>query len=443
MPKKNILKYTALIMAFAFVALPAKLIHAATISGSGSAIISTGTSAGNTLTVAMTGVTSPKGDMKYNAYLLSDSMAKTSIGALSVDEDGAAKLTYTSDGDILTNFRRLEVREESGASSRIIFANTIPGQNVNHIRALVGSGSAISDLEAVLDKAITNATDGKNASTTADLTTSAKAMISDVDGIAKHIASAKAAVTAAIGTNLTGSYAYDYGTSANTALDLIQANVDAGVVSATQAQTFANHETGAILMNDALNQLLRAKNNGTVTATTNAYKMGSFKLSKLDDIHTTVKNDTRLTKLSAAITTAGLQTTLSGSGPMTLLAPTDTAITAYGDDKWTTLSTNSANLKRALEVHVLDSHILSGDSKIDIRILDSNQAGYTATDIEASNGIIHLVDTVISRRGPFPGLPSVGAHSYNLENYSYLLLTFGLLLLIGSGATRLAINKKK
>ena len=44
MPKKNILKYTALIMAFAFVALPAKLIHAATISGSGSAIISTGSS---------------------------------------------------------------------------------------------------------------------------------------------------------------------------------------------------------------------------------------------------------------------------------------------------------------------------------------------------------------------------------------------------------------
>ena len=122
-----------------------------------------------------------------------------------------------------------------------------------------------------------------------------------------------------------------------------------------------------------------------------------------------------------AITTSGLQTTLSGAGPMTLLAPTDTAITAYGDDKWTTLSTNSANLKRALEVHVLDSHILSGDSKIDIRILDSNQANYTATDIEASNGIIHLVDTVISRRGPFPGLPSVGAHGYNLENYSYLL----------------------
>ena len=443
MPKKNILKYTALIMAFAFVALPAKLIHAATISGSGSAIISTGTSAGNTLTIAMTGVTSPKGAMKYNAYLLSDSMAKTSIGALSVDEDGAAKLTYTSDGDILTNFRRLEVREESGASSRIIFANTVPGQNVKHIRALVGSGSAISDLEAVLDKAIANATAGKKASATADLTASAKAKISDVDGISKHIASAKAAVTAAIGTNLTGSYAYDYGTSANTALDLIQANIDAGVVSATQAQTFSNHETGAILMNDALNQVLRAKNSGTTIATTNAYKMGSFKLSKLDDIHTTVKNDTRLTKLSTAITKAGLQATLSGSGPMTLLAPTDTAITAYGDDKWTTLSTNSANLKRALEVHVLDSHILSGDSKIDIKILDSNQAKYTATDIEASNGIIHLVDTVISRRGPFPGLPSVGAHSYNLENYSYLLLTFGLLLLIGSGATRLAINKKK
>ena len=172
------------------------------------------------------------------------------------------------------------------------------------IRALVDSSSAISNLEAILDKAIANATAGKNASATTDLVTNAKAMISDVDGISKHIASAKVAVTKAIGTNLTGSYAYDYGTSANTALDLIQANVDAGVISATQAQTFSNHETGAILMNDALNQLLRAKNTGTVIATKNAYKMGSFKLSKLDDIYTTVQNDTRLTKLSKAITTA-------------------------------------------------------------------------------------------------------------------------------------------
>ena len=48
---------------------------------------------------------------------------KTNIGAVSVDEDGAAKLSYNSDSDILLNFRRLEVREESGASSRIIFAN--------------------------------------------------------------------------------------------------------------------------------------------------------------------------------------------------------------------------------------------------------------------------------------------------------------------------------
>ena len=117
MPKKNILRYTALIMAIAFVALPAKLIHAATVSGSGSAMISTGSSAGNTLTVSMTGVTPPTGSMSYNAYLLDDSMKKTSIGAVSVDEDGAAKLSYTSDTDILLNFRRLEVREESGASS--------------------------------------------------------------------------------------------------------------------------------------------------------------------------------------------------------------------------------------------------------------------------------------------------------------------------------------
>ena len=100
MPKRNILRYTALLMAIAFVALPAKLIHAATVSGSGSAMISTGSSAGNTLTISMTGVTPPTGSMKYKAYLLDDSMKKTNIGAVSVDEDGAAKLSYNSDSDI-------------------------------------------------------------------------------------------------------------------------------------------------------------------------------------------------------------------------------------------------------------------------------------------------------------------------------------------------------
>lgn len=447
MPKKNIFRYTALLLAIAFVALPAKLIYAASVSGSGSAMISTGSSAGNTLTVSMTGVTSPTGSMKYNAYLLDDSMKKTSIGNVSVDEDGVGKLSYTSDSDIMVNFRRLEVREESGASSRIIFANTIPGQDVNNIRALVGKDSDITGLQNVLDTAISHATDGKNSKTTADLVISAKKMIDVVNGnvgngVAAHIELANAAITKAMGTNITGSYVYDNGTTASNAITtVIQGNADAAVLSAQQAQTFTNFETGSILMNDALNSLLRAKNQGTVIATKESYEMGSFKLSKLDDIYTTIKNDTRLTKLASAVNTAGMSSALSATGPMTLLAPTDTAITTYGDANWEKLSSNSANLKRALEVHVLDSHLLSGDAKIDIRIMDSNQAKYTATDIEASNGIIHLVDTVIARRGPFPGLPSVGAYDTNVLNVAYGMLALGIMLITVSGLVRLNYRK--
>ena len=446
MPKRNILRYTALLMAIAFVALPAKLIHAATVSGSGSAMISTGSSAGNTLTISMTGVTPPTGSMKYNAYLLDDSMKKTNIGAVSVDEDGAAKLSYNSDSDILLNFRRLEVREESGASSRIVFANTIPGQDVKNIRALVNKDSEIAALQGLLDTAITHATAGKNAKTTADLVLNAKKMMDVIkgdvgNGVTAHIELSKSAITKAMGTNITGSYVYDNGVTAGNAIDIIQSNADAAVLSATQAQTFTNFETGAILMNDALNSLMRAKNQGTVLATSEAYQMGSFKLTKLDDIYTTIKNDTRLTKLASAVNTAGMSSDLSATGPMTLLAPTDTAITSYGDDKWDKLSSNAANLKRALEVHVLDGHILSGDSKIDIRVLDSNQAQYTATDIEASNGIIHLVDTVIARRGPFPGLPSVGSYDTNIQNLAYIILSIGIMLTTISGFIRLNYRK--
>jgi uncharacterized surface protein with fasciclin (FAS1) repeats len=446
MPKKNIFRYTALLLAIAFVALPAKLIYAASVSGSGSAMISTGSSAGNTLTVSMTGVTSPTGSMKYNAYLLDDSMKKTSVGNVSVDEDGVAKLSYTSDSDIMINFRRLEIREESGASSRIIFANTIPGQDVKNIRALVGKDSEITALQNVLNNAISHATNGKNAKTTADLVISAKKMMDVVNGdvgngVAAHVKLASEAITKAMGTNITGSYVYDSGTTANSAITVIQSNADAAVLSAQQAQTFKNFETGSILMNDALNSLLRAKNLGTVIATKESYKMGSFKLSKLDDIYTTIKNDTRLTKLSSAINTAGMSSDLSAIGPMTLLAPTDTAITSYGDANWSKLSNNSANLKRALEVHILDSHLLSGDSKIDTRIMDSNRAKYTATDIEASNGIIHLVDTVIARRGPFPGLPSVGAYDTNVLNVAYGMLALGIMLITISGLVRLNYRK--
>ena len=135
-----------------------------------------------------------------------------------------------------------------------------------------------------------------------------------------------------MGTNITGSYVYDNGTTASNALDIIQSNADAAVLSGKQAQTFSNFETGAILMNDSLNSLMRAKNQGTVLATSEAYQMGSFKLSKLDDIYTTIKNDTRLTKLAKAVNTAGMNSDLSATGPMTLIAPTDTAITSYGDD---------------------------------------------------------------------------------------------------------------
>jgi hypothetical protein len=73
--------------------------------------------------------------------------------------------------------------------------------------------------------------------------------------------------------------------------------------------------------------------------------------------------------------------------------------------------------------------------------MDSNRAKYTATDIEASNGIIHLVDTVIVRRGPFPGLPSVGSYDTNVLNVAYGMLALGIMLITISGLVRLNYRK--
>merc|ERR1711997_248453 len=118
-----------------------------------------------------------------------------------------------------------------------------------------------------------------------------------------------------------------------------------------------------------------------------------------------------LSTLVAAVKAAGLVDTLSGAGPFTVFAPTNDAFAKIPSAALNDLLADKDALTAVLLRHVVPSTIMAagipagrtavataGGEKVDV----VNDAGVTvngatviATDIAASNGVVHLVDTVI------------------------------------------------
>ncbi|BAN04344.1 hypothetical protein YM304_40300 [Ilumatobacter coccineus YM16-304] len=122
------------------------------------------------------------------------------------------------------------------------------------------------------------------------------------------------------------------------------------------------------------------------------------------------------TTLVAAVEAAGLVETLSGEGPFTVFAPTDEAFAALLSDLGITaeeLLADTDLLTSVLTYHVVPGAVLAetvvtldGESvetvngasveiSVDGDIVKVNDANVTATDIEASNGVIHVLDAVL------------------------------------------------
>ncbi|MFY2764758.1 fasciclin domain-containing protein [Arenimonas sp. MALMAid1274] len=117
--------------------------------------------------------------------------------------------------------------------------------------------------------------------------------------------------------------------------------------------------------------------------------------------------------LVAAVKAAGLAETLSGEGPFTVFAPTDAAfeklpagtvenlLKPENKDKLVALLTYHvvAGKVTAADVVKLDTATTVNGAAADITVNGStvkvDEATVTATDIKASNGVIHVIDTVI------------------------------------------------
>jgi transforming growth factor-beta-induced protein len=117
--------------------------------------------------------------------------------------------------------------------------------------------------------------------------------------------------------------------------------------------------------------------------------------------------------LAAALTAAGLVDTLKGKGPFTVFAPTDEAFAKLpkGTVEDLLKPENKAKLVSILTYHVVAGSVKAADVvkltsaktvegtdvkiKVDGANVMVNDAKVTKTDIEASNGVIHVIDTVI------------------------------------------------
>jgi uncharacterized surface protein with fasciclin (FAS1) repeats len=115
--------------------------------------------------------------------------------------------------------------------------------------------------------------------------------------------------------------------------------------------------------------------------------------------------------LATALQAAGLVDTLKGKGPFTVFAPTDDAFKKLPAGTLEKLLADKAQLTKVLTYHVVAGKVMAADvvkltsaktvegSSVKIAVNDGkvkvNDANVVKTDVGASNGVIHVIDSVI------------------------------------------------
>ena len=134
--------------------------------------------------------------------------------------------------------------------------------------------------------------------------------------------------------------------------------------------------------------------------------------AKKDIVDTALANE-QFSTLVAAVQAAGLVDTLKGDGPFTVFAPTNDAFAKLpaGTVENLLKPENKDQLVAVLTYHVLPGKVMAADivgktlstatvqgSMVDIKATNGvmiDGATVTAADIETTNGVIHVIDTVI------------------------------------------------
>lgn len=138
--------------------------------------------------------------------------------------------------------------------------------------------------------------------------------------------------------------------------------------------------------------------------------MNKMDSSKKDIVDTAVAAGSFKT-LATALEAAGLVETLKGPGPFTVFAPTDAAFAKLPAGTVEGLLKDKPKLTAILTYHVVAGNVKAADvvkldsaktvngQSVAIKVVDGkvmiDNATVTTADVEASNGVIHVIDTVL------------------------------------------------
>ena len=148
----------------------------------------------------------------------------------------------------------------------------------------------------------------------------------------------------------------------------------------------------------------------TLTVGTSAVAFADDHGMHKDIVDTAVAADDFNT-LVTAVQAAGLVETLKGDGPFSVFAPTDAAFAKIPASDLQALLADKDQLTQVLTYHVVPGKVMAADvmgldsaatvqgSEVDIQVVAGgvkiDNANVVQTDIETSNGVIHVIDTVI------------------------------------------------
>lgn len=150
-----------------------------------------------------------------------------------------------------------------------------------------------------------------------------------------------------------------------------------------------------------------------VLVSSSIYASGDNKntASTQKDIVTTAVDAGSFKTLAAALQAANLVETLKGEGPYTVFAPTDEAFAKLPEGTVEALLKDKDALTEILLYHVVSGKVTSGEvvkltsaktvegEDVMIKVSEGsvyiNESKVTSADVMASNGVIHVIDTVL------------------------------------------------
>ena len=174
--------------------------------------------------------------------------------------------------------------------------------------------------------------------------------------------------------------------------------------------------------------------------TVHSSMVGEFSLTEtvtLPNIPATAVSTGEHNSLVAALTHTGLVGVLSGEGPYTVFAPTDSAFEEIGLNL-SDYDTDEENdtLAKILSYHVAMGSIMANDLEdgteinsliqepISVNIYGqgavvlNGEASVTSADVQTSNGIIHVIDKVLMPPSESPDTPSEGEICYDMDTHT-------------------------